>query len=131
MPGRLRWIFVGDRDKTEADDMDHGSCVLSKAVSPMFGTAKNANITIVKLPPGFYAVGPSSMNRKVTEDGFLAGLVKILDDVRQNRLQGKAVLNISLGCKYKVLETQFTYEYLLMYVEQFRIGNTKESFYRS
>jgi hypothetical protein len=58
----------------------------------------------------------------ITEREFLAGLVKILDDVKSRELQGKAVVNLSMGCKYKVLKTQLTCEYLLMYIEQFRNG---------
>jgi hypothetical protein len=116
MPGRLRWIFVGDRDETEADDMDHGSCVLSKAVSPRFGTAKDANVVIVKMP--FIAIAGGPGTKKMLEElDFLEALIKIRKDVRDNDLRGKAVLNLSWGCKYKVLKTQFTYEYLLMYVE--------------
>jgi hypothetical protein len=116
MPGDIRWLFAREWDQRRTDEANHGSCVLSKAVSPMFGTAKNANMVIVKMPHTF-TVGSEETKLILTESDFLEGLLKILGDVRENKLQGKAVLNISWGCKYKVLKTQFTCEYLLMYVE--------------
>jgi len=116
MPGDIRWLFASDFDTEQNDRRNHGSCVLSKAVSPRFGTAKDANVVIVKMP--FIAVAGGPGTKKMLEElDFLEGLIKIRKDVRDNDLRGKAVLNLSWGCKYKVLKTQFTYEYLLMYVE--------------
>jgi hypothetical protein len=71
----------------------------------MFGTVKNANIVIVKLPHILYTGGDPQVRIGIMRQDFLRGLVKILDDVRQNKLQQKAVLNISWGCKLKVLKT--------------------------
>jgi hypothetical protein len=114
MPGELRWIYTHDSIPTPTDEQNHGSCVLSKAVSPMFGTAKNANMVMVKAQ----VMQTLTTNEVIlNEKYFLEGLYSILDDVRGRGLQGTAVVNLSLGCKYKVLKTQFTYKYLLMYVE--------------
>jgi hypothetical protein len=123
MPGELRWIFTNDRDHREVDQGNHGTCVLSKAVSPMFGTAKNPKIVLVKMPA--LRIDNEHQRNMVYERELLAGLIKILDDVKSRELQGKAVVNISWGCKYKVLKTQLTCEYLLMYIEQFRDGKIK------
>ena len=122
MPGKLRWIFTNDFDQREIDEANHGTCVLSKAISPMFGTAKNPDIVIVRMASIKVLGADEHIRRMITEREFLAGLVKILDDVKSRKLQGKAVVNLSLGCKYKVLKTQLTCEYLLMYIEQFRNG---------
>jgi len=122
MPGKLRWIFTNDFDTREIDEANHGTCVLSKAVSPMFGTAKNPDIVIVRMASIKTLGADEHMRRMIFEREFLAGLVKILDDVKSRKLQGKAVVNLSLGCKYKVLKSQLTCEYLLMYIEQFRNG---------
>jgi hypothetical protein len=116
MPGDLRWIFIRDFDTRQADEKNHGSCVLANAVSPRFGTAKNADIVIVKMP-WIANSGGADIKVMLDELDFLEGLMKIRSDVRDNDLRGKAVLNLSWGCKYKVLKTQFTYEYLLMYVK--------------
>jgi hypothetical protein len=122
MPGKLRWIFTNDFDTREIDEVNHGTCVLSKAVSPMFGTAKNPDIVIVRMASIKTPGADEHIRRMITEREFLAGLVKILDDIKSRELQGKAVVNLSLGCKYKVLKSQLTCEYLLMYIEQFRNG---------
>ena len=101
MAPRSRWIFLGGRgDQQPADEYNHGSCVLAQIASPRFGTAKNANVVIVKMP--WY--GSVELDTSVSEFDFLHGLVAILNDVREKNLQGKAVLNISWACKYKVLK---------------------------
>lgn len=115
MPGDIRWIFVEPLDRDKSDHSNHGSCVLSKVVSPMFGTAKKANVVVVKMPTATVG-GDRIIYRQIS---FLRGLTEILNDVRGRGFQGKAVLNLSMGCKYKDLKTQFICEYLLIYVKQF------------
>lgn len=105
MSQEIRWIFIHDSDTREIDEANHGTCVLSMAVSPMFGTAKNAKRVMVKMP--FESEGSSLQQVILREDYLLEGLYKILDEVRTKGLKGKAVLNLSLGCKYRVLKTQF------------------------
>jgi hypothetical protein len=92
-----RWIFTRDWDRTKLDQANHGSCVLSQVAATFFGSAKNANPVVVKLP--WYG-SPD----QTSEYDLLAGLAKIILDVRQRRLQRKAVVNLSWGCKYKVLK---------------------------
>jgi hypothetical protein len=92
-----RWIYARPEDRRPIDERGHGTCVLSQIVTQLYGTAKNVNAVVVKLP--WY--GSANV---VSEYDLLAGLVKILDDVRLHRLQGKAVLNLSWGRKYKVLK---------------------------
>jgi hypothetical protein len=92
-----RWIFIRDWDRTARDQANHGTCVLSQVAAPFFGSAKNVNPVVVKLP-WYGAVAETS------EYDLLAGIAKIILDVRQRRLQGKAVVNLSWNRKYKVLK---------------------------
>jgi hypothetical protein len=107
MPGSVRWLFADTFIRQESDTFNHGTCVLSKVVSPMFGTAKKADVVIVKMEQ-FRPRGWEETEVAFRELNLLKGLAKILQDVRIRRFQGKAVLNISYGCKYKDLKTQFT-----------------------
>ncbi|KAK2029941.1 subtilisin-like protein [Colletotrichum zoysiae] len=84
MPGSKSFIFTPGVRQTEDDGPDnHGSCVASKAGSPVHGTAKNANIVAVKMPNYF----PFS--------AIMAGLIEISNDVYEKNLEGKAVINMS------------------------------------
>ena len=69
----------------ETDPNGHGSCVFSKVNSASFGTAKKSNMMIVKI------------SDQVTTFEVLDGLNSILTHVKQNSLQKKAVINLSLG----------------------------------
>ncbi|OBR13074.1 Oryzin [Colletotrichum higginsianum IMI 349063] len=90
--GTKRWLFANE-DKTESDDVGHGSCMQSLASGPLFGAAKAADIVIVKL------------GARSTMDNALFGLILILQDVIQNKLQEKAVINMSIGYKLLVPST--------------------------
>ncbi|RDW94302.1 hypothetical protein BP5796_00065 [Coleophoma crateriformis] len=90
MPGEKRFIFLTPGD-TESDPGRHGSCVASKVAGPKFGVAKNANIVIVKLPS------------VLTMSSVIAALAEVGNDVSQRNLEGKAVINISIGSR--VLQT--------------------------
>ena len=92
-----RWIYARPEDRRPIDERGHGTCVLSQIVTQLYGTAKNVNAVVVKLP--WYG-SPD----QTSEYDLLAGLAKIILDVRQRRLQRKAVVNLSWGCKYKVLK---------------------------
>src|SRR5450432_4652840 len=74
--------------ENENDPDGHGSCVASKVAGPEFGVAKNANIVMIKLP------------RKMLLGEILSTLTWIDADVTARNLRGKAVLNLSIGCKY-------------------------------
>ncbi|KAK1995905.1 subtilase [Colletotrichum falcatum] len=82
--GTIRWLFATE-DKTENDENGHGSCMQSLVNGPLFGAAKGADIVIIKL------------GAKYTLDNILFGLLLIYQDVIKNKLQGKAVVNMSIG----------------------------------
>ncbi|GKT44795.1 alkaline proteinase [Colletotrichum spaethianum] len=85
MAVKPRWIFAGSQaDKSVEEDNDsdgHGSCAGSKVNGPTYGVAKKADLVIVK-------TGMSSGDT-------LDGLSQILTDVRDKKLQNKAVVNFS------------------------------------
>ena len=86
MPGSRRWLYVTENYQ-RLDPNNHGSCVTSLVAGPTFGVAKNANIVLVNVD--------SSSSSGVVLEAF----VKIKNDVIANGLQGKAVVNLSFGCK--------------------------------
>jgi hypothetical protein len=87
MAGDKRFIFT--RAGQVASDPDgHGSCVASKVAGPRFGVAKNANVVMVMLPGD------------MRSGDILTALFQIRVDVISRGLQGKAVVNMSFGCKY-------------------------------
>ncbi|KAK2010906.1 subtilisin-like protein [Colletotrichum eremochloae] len=85
MPGTKDIIYLPGAAKNEKDFLNHGTCVASKAGGPVYGTAKDANMVVVKLPRFIY-----------TSD-LLKALREIKDDVITKDLQGKAVVNFSHG----------------------------------
>ncbi|EFQ31682.1 subtilase [Colletotrichum graminicola M1.001] len=90
--GNKRWLFASE-DTAEDDKNGHGSCVQSLVNGPLFGVAKAADIVIVKLGARF------------TLDNILFGLLLVYQDVIKNKLQGKAVVNMSLGSQLLVPST--------------------------
>ncbi|KAI8281136.1 hypothetical protein K4K60_004413 [Colletotrichum sp. SAR11_57] len=85
MAVKPRWIFGGSQEKASVEeDLDpdgHGTCAGSKINGPKFGVAKNVNLVVVK----------AGFKGSDTDDA----LDKIVDDVRERKLQGKAIVNIS------------------------------------
>ncbi|KAI8255241.1 hypothetical protein K4K58_005813 [Colletotrichum sp. SAR11_239] len=85
MAVKPRWIFGGSQEKASVEeDLDpdgHGTCAGSKINGPKFGVAKNVNLVVVK----------AGIKGSDTDDA----LDKIVDDVREKKLQGKAIVNIS------------------------------------
>ncbi|KAJ0360787.1 hypothetical protein COL26b_013975 [Colletotrichum chrysophilum] len=85
MAVKPRWIFGGSQEKASVEeDLDpdgHGTCAGSKINGPKFGVAKNVNLVVVK----------AGIKGSDTDDA----LDKIVDDVRERKLQGKAIVNIS------------------------------------
>jgi hypothetical protein len=95
MPGKVRWIYV-EPDSTESDPINHGTCVLAWAVSPVYGTAKKADVVIVQLP--FYYEEDEGQ-WLTTRGGILAALQMVADDIGKKTLDGKAVVNLSWASK--------------------------------
>ncbi|TKW55331.1 Subtilisin-like protease 3 [Colletotrichum tanaceti] len=86
MKGDTRFIYTPDSDETETDESGHGTCVASKATGRFFGTAKNANLVMVKVPTNTTKVS-----------SLFAALVEIGSDVHNRKIEGKAVVNLSGG----------------------------------
>lgn len=85
MAKKPRWIFGGAQaDKAVEEDLGsdgHGSCAGSKVNGPKYGSAKQVNLVVVKA--------------SINIDETLDSLNKIIEDVREKKLQGKAVVNFS------------------------------------
>ncbi|UQC86198.1 uncharacterized protein CLUP02_11698 [Colletotrichum lupini] len=85
MTGTKGFMYAPGATKDETDFLNHGSCVASKAAGPAYGTAKGADLIAVKLP------GTLSLS------AIFTALIEISNDVFQKKLEGKAVINMSLG----------------------------------
>ncbi|KAG5752386.1 hypothetical protein H9Q72_009426 [Fusarium xylarioides] len=79
-PGRKRWIFSKGASG-ENDPDGHGSCCASKALGGTVGVAPKADLVAVKL--------------QLTSWSLLKAWQAVVLDVKQNRLQGKAVVSNS------------------------------------
>ncbi|WQF79046.1 Putative peptidase S8/S53 domain-containing protein [Colletotrichum destructivum] len=89
MTGSKDFMYVASAVQEETDSRNHGSCVASKATGLKYGTAKEANIVMVKLPEEW------------TLSAITKALVMISNDVTQKGIRGKAVINMSFrNCKY-------------------------------
>ncbi|GJC95007.1 hypothetical protein ColKHC_03833 [Colletotrichum higginsianum] len=88
MTGSKRFMYLPEAEETMTDGhkSGHGSCVSSKATGSLFGTAKDADIVMLKVP-----------KELPWTSAILAALVDISDDVERKGIKGKAVVNISLG----------------------------------
>ncbi|KAJ0159027.1 Subtilisin-like protease 2 [Colletotrichum tanaceti] len=103
MTGSKRFIYLPGVNQTETDPDGHGSCIASKATGPEFGIAKGANIVMVKLKHNVCVVSY-----------ILAALVEIENDVYDEGIQGKAVVNISYSCfLYKNSSSTIAFRLLL------------------
>ena len=92
MHGSKRWLYAQHADEIESDPLGHGTAMLSKAVGLNHGVAKQADVVIVKMILGALA---TSLSMSVSS--IISALVLILDDIEQQGLQGKAVINCSWG----------------------------------
>ncbi|KAK1470308.1 hypothetical protein CCUS01_06410 [Colletotrichum cuscutae] len=88
MTGTKGFMYAPGATKDETDFLNHGSCVASKAAGPAYGTAKGADLIAVKLP------GTLSLS------AIFTALIEISNDVFQKKLEGKAVINMSLGSQH-------------------------------
>ncbi|KAH8705522.1 hypothetical protein BGW36DRAFT_422075 [Talaromyces proteolyticus] len=94
IPGTKRWLFPGfgkTPDRDQDDKWGHGTCVLSKAVGPSYGIAKNSDVVIVKLQADRKGKGFN-----ILTSTFMDALVEIRSDIEKRNLQGKAVINFSI-----------------------------------
>ncbi|CRG84196.1 Sexual differentiation process putative subtilase-type proteinase isp6 [Talaromyces islandicus] len=91
MPGSKRWLFPSGAAATQTDELNHGSCVLSKVAGPRYGVAKNADVVIVKVP-----TGPGIVDA-LMDSSVLDMWTRVGKDIQENNLQGKAVINFSGG----------------------------------
>ncbi|KAK7730529.1 hypothetical protein SLS63_005774 [Diaporthe eres] len=101
MAKKPRWIFGGAQaDKSVEEDLGsdgHGSCAGSKVNGPKYGVAKQVNLVVVKA--------------SINIDETLDSLNKIIEDVREKKLQGKAVVNFSRSIANPSKFTQKMLEY--------------------
>ncbi|KAK1622266.1 peptidase S8/S53 domain-containing protein [Colletotrichum phormii] len=104
MTGTKGFMYAPGATKDETDFLNHGSCVASKAAGPAYGTAKGADLIAVKLP------GTLSLS------AIFTALIEISNDVFQKKLEGKAVINMSLGSRIpdKLSSTTTAYKLLLV-----------------
>lgn len=90
--GTWRWLTAEgepwSRGPDSGDPEDHGSCVASKVAGVQTGVAKYA--TVVMVPDGL-----SEPDVTITWYSFTKNLEIVIQDVKDHRLQGKAVLNLS------------------------------------
>lgn len=89
--GSITWLWPKDAGPLSKTDEDgHGTCVASKAVGNYFGVAKSADLVLVK--PRY----KDTWNTVKASD-FFKWFALIYEDVKEQKMQGKAVLNISIG----------------------------------
>ncbi|KAH0444336.1 alkaline serine protease [Colletotrichum camelliae] len=87
MPGSKSFMYTTGAEKDGYDRVNHGSCVASRANGPSFGTAKNADVVLVKLA------------NPLTLYSILEAWVKVSNDVYLKNLAGKAVVSAAVGTK--------------------------------
>lgn len=106
----MEWIYVGqnwatdptyrvDATQSDSDPSMHGTCVLSKAVGPTYGTAKKSDVVIVKVPLLLdqRTNSPSATRPASPLSCILEGYRLIIEHIKTNGKQGKAVINDSSG----------------------------------
>ena len=71
--------------------------MFSKAAGGHNGVARKANLVFVRWPLGLFLVPRFEYDHQVSAALFIDGLARILKDVNDNNLQGKAVINMSFG----------------------------------
>jgi hypothetical protein len=81
------YIFAAPPN-TKTDAISHGTCVFSKSSGQLFGVAKDANVIIVKN-------GKAKLD--ISLGIVLNGFGLIIEDIKKNNRQGKAVVNFSAG----------------------------------
>lgn len=89
MAGHVEWMQMPFTQNTEDDFNGHGSCVLSLIAGPTFGTAKRANVVIVKI------VETAALT--ILARDLLTTFSAIFFDISDYNQNGKAVINVSWG----------------------------------
>jgi hypothetical protein len=96
MPGSIRWLYSGTGTNAGSpqvpDDPDgHGSCVASKITGDICGTAKRANLVVMKIESGGRGL----------DIGIVRSLALVAIDIRDHGWQGKAVINLSASMLFQ------------------------------
>ncbi|KAF1732494.1 Alkaline protease 1 [Beauveria bassiana] len=92
--GRAEYLWTADRtpypdDKPDYDDKTgHGTHVAGIIASKTYGVAKKARIVAVKV---------RNRHGMTTVSNLLSGLYRAVEDIKEKRRIGKAVINLSLG----------------------------------
>jgi hypothetical protein len=92
MPGGKTIRYIREISHPTFADIFHGTCTASKIAGPNFGTTKNVAHTVM-------IVMPSEMRGS----DVLEALIYINEHVDRNNLRGKAVINMSMNCKFNTL----------------------------
>ena len=96
MPGEKTFTVInpipGQPDQN--DPVNHGCCVASKVAGPQFGVAKNVNVVMLRLP------FPANPDEFLDAAHVMTALFEVYSSVMSRGLRKKAVVNMSLGCKY-------------------------------
>ena len=105
--GIKRWLYVQPTSDDEWDWKDvynypslnakydhdgHGAAMVSKAVGGLYGVARAANLVVVR-EPIFKENGKTT--RRISH--WIDAFNKILGDIVENKLEGKAVVNLSFS----------------------------------
>lgn len=98
MVGNIRWLFPANPNipgawpNTESDETGHGTCILSKIAGPRYGVAKKVDVAIVKTFSGEF-------DKEMQDFEVISVWSAVKQDIENNNLQGKAVVNYSGGGK--------------------------------
>ncbi|KAK2044019.1 subtilisin-like protein [Colletotrichum somersetense] len=92
MKGTHRFMYAPGASQLESDPLNHGYCVASKAAGPMYGTAKNANLVMVKLKLG---------DQTIFLSNIYSIFIEVKNDIELRRLKCKAIVNISFTLNTK------------------------------
>ncbi|QKX61405.1 uncharacterized protein TRUGW13939_08553 [Talaromyces rugulosus] len=94
--GNIRWLFranpniPGAWPNKESDETGHGTCILSKIAGPRYGVAKKVDVVIVKTFSGEF-------DKEMQDFEVISVWSAVKQDIENNNLQGKAVVNYSGG----------------------------------
>jgi hypothetical protein len=90
MHSNLTWLWPKNMTSLpKTDAFRHSLCIISKIAGPTFGVAKFADIVVVKAFHKTWA--------EVMPSRFLRLFGRIYEDVKDRKMQRKAVVNISCG----------------------------------
>lgn len=113
-PG-FEWMFPGPKpllgQKNDLAPDSHGTCMTSMVAGTTLGTAKNAKITMVKVPF-------TKEEEAWTVERTVDALVQVYDDIMLKVLRGRAIVSMSCGIS-ELLDKEYVdafkaaYKYLI------------------